>query len=136
METKATSKILSGIAAVLCAISVFLPWFMHTNDVHPYSVLEMAEERGGTFAAPIQIAVTGAIASALVMFLFAFRKKRVPSIMAIGIPVLSIVLLIVASIVFIDYDFFPVYGPTAVLIATVLHFISVFRTSKKDTTKL
>ena len=143
MEKKATIKTLSGIAIALCVTSVFLPWFMHINDVHQYTVLEMTRLRDffgiassleSTFAALTWIAVIGALAAALAMFLFAFGKKRVASILVIGMPILTIALLIVVSIMLFEYGFFPVFGPAVVLIATVLHFISVSKTSKKDTT--
>ena len=141
MEKKEKRKVLSGIAGALCAISVFLPWFMHTNDVHPYTVLEMTSLRDyfniasgleRMFATLTWISVVGVIGSALIMFLFAFQKKRFSSIVVIGIPALSILLLIISSIMLFEYGFFPVFGPVAVLIAAVLHFISVSKTPKND----
>ena len=143
-KTKTVKRVLAGIAAVLCIISVFLPWFMHTNDDHPYTVLDMANlgdyfriawSQEDMFAAFIWVPVVVIIALALVMSLSAFLKKRVPLGLAISVPALAIIVLTGSSIMFWDWGFFPVYGPAVVFIATILYIISVFINPKPDSRK-
>lgn len=140
MEKKTTAKILSIAAGAACVISLFLPWYMFFNDVHPYTILEMTDLGSIIWMAPISItntiamftwiAVIATSVSALVMFLFGFRKKGGASKVVIAIPGIDLLILIAASAALFSYEAYPVYGPTIVLIATVMHIVSACRAHK------